>query len=276
MLAGLLKSLLRRQGATGRRDPTTHTASAADVQGAPPQLPDDPLLKRHLEVLFKSVTVGTRSFLELYFAALRESGTGVPRPKWYRRAQRAFHLARYFEHSLEVEGGRAECGVFSGFSALLLCKVEEALGRGAMGDFFLLDSFEGLSEIKRDDLLQQGEGAIGASRYSRGDMRVPFERVQAVFGDYRHVRILKGWIPQVFAGLPERPWSFVHVDVDLYEPTLASLEYFFPRLSKGGVIVNDDYATADFPGAGRAWDRFCTQRQVPFLVLDTGQAVLMR
>jgi hypothetical protein len=101
------------------------------------------------------------------------------------------------------------------------------------------------------------------------------ERVKSVFRDYPQVSISKGWIPQVFAGLTERKWSFVHIDVDLYEPTLGALEYFFPRLAKGGVIVNDDYASPDFPGGGRAWDGFCSDRHIPFVVLDTGQAVII-
>ncbi len=86
----------------------------------------------------------------------------------------------------------------------------------------------------------------------------------------------KGWIPAVFADLPETRWSFVHVDVDLYEPTYATLEYFYPRLVEGGVILCDDYGSAIFPGAQRAWHRFCDERDVRFVMLDTGQSVILK
>jgi O-methyltransferase len=80
----------------------------------------------------------------------------------------------------------------------------------------------------------------------------------------------------VFEQLPGRRWAFVHIDVDLYEPTLASLEYFHPLLCEGGVIVCDDYMAPLFPGAQRAWDRFCNSRGVPFIVPDTGQSVMLK
>ena len=77
------------------------------------------------------------------------------------------------------------------------------------------------------------------------------------------------------AGPPPRG-CFVHLDVDLYAPTLASLEYFVPRLVDGGVIICDDYGAPLFPGAHRAWDRFCARHDLPFVVLDTGQSVILK
>jgi hypothetical protein len=68
----------------------------------------------------------------------------------------------------------------------------------------------------------------------------------------------------------------VHLDVDLYEPTLACLEYFYSRLAAGGVIICDDYGAPLFPGARRAWDEFCARHDVPFIVLDTGQSVILK
>ncbi len=71
-------------------------------------------------------------------------------------------------------------------------------------------------------------------------------------------------------------WSFVHVDVDLYEPTLACLEYFVPRLAPGGVIINDDYGSQSFPGAGRAWDLYFEDFGLPAFALEGGQSVFIR
>jgi hypothetical protein len=277
LLINVLKSALgggRAQKANAGDRPRANRP--ASVRDALVRLANDPLPARHLEVLFDSVAIGNREFLELYIEALGESHTGVPATKWYRRAQRALHLVKYFEYSLGIEGARAECGVYSGFSALLLCKTAAAHHPGYAGEgFHLFDSFEGLSEIGREDRVIKPGGDAGSSPYSKGDMRVPVDFVRGVFRGFPLVSINPGWIPGVFAGIPDRRWSFVHIDVDLYEPTLASLEYFYPRLSKGGVIVNDDYASADFPGSGKAWDDFCADNHVPFLVLDTGQAAII-
>jgi hypothetical protein len=94
--------------------------------------------------------------------------------------------------------------------------------------------------------------------------------------DFPAAAIHQGWIPAVFGQLPETRWAFVHIDVDLHEPTRDCLEYFYPRLCDGGVIVCDDYVTPLFPGAQRAWDAFCEARDLPFLVLDTGQSAILK
>ena len=85
----------------------------------------------------------------------------------------------------------------------------------------------------------------------------------------------KGWIPEIFLSLPEDKWSYVHIDVDLYRPTLDSLEYFFPRMAAGGVIINDDYSSPLFPGGGSGWEEFFNKVKKPYIVLDTGQAVFI-
>lgn len=277
MLMKMLRSALRR--GPGKRCDAGNVQQAgrpAAARDALHHLLKDALAVRHLEVLFDGASIAGEDFLALYVEALGESHTGVPPAKWYRRAQRAYHLARYFEHALHIEGARAECGVFAGFSALLLCKTAAAHLPGyAGGDFHLFDSFEGLSEVRGEDLVADPAGGPGSSPYRKGDMSVPRDFVNGVFRAYPELSIHQGWIPEVFSGLAERRWSFVHIDVDLYDPTLASLEYFFPRLTKGGVIVNDDYASPDFPGGGSAWERFCTDNRVPFVVLDTGQAVII-
>jgi len=81
------------------------------------------------------------------------------------------------------------------------------------------------------------------------------------------VKPVKGWIPDSFgeehAG---RAYAFVHLDVDLYEPTKASLEFFYARMPQGGVIVVDDYASATFPGARLAVEEFLSDYQYAFFL----------
>ncbi len=44
----------------------------------------------------------------------------------------------------------------------------------------------------------------------------------------------------------------------------------------GGVIVCDDYGALLFPGARRAWYQYCEQNGLHFVVLDTGQSVILK
>jgi hypothetical protein len=102
------------------------------------------------------------------------------------------------------------------------------------------------------------------------------EAARAALRDFPGVAFYRGWIPGALAQLPEGRWSFVHVDVDLYDPTYACLEYFYPRLATGGVIICDDYGSAVFPGAWRAWSRYCDEHGLAYVALDTGQSVILK
>jgi O-methyltransferase len=52
--------------------------------------------------------------------------------------------------------------------------------------------------------------------------------------------------------LEESPYRLVHIDTDLYQPTIVCLDYFGQRISPGGVIVIDDYASKKCPGVPKA------------------------
>ena len=163
----------------------------------------------------------------------------------------------------------------------IFCAVNEPCGTDAVSRFCrravpFVDSFEGLSGPSAQDAI--GVTPDGQPLYpmGKGHFATPVEHVRGVLTEFPKTAVHQGWIPQVFSGLPEKMWSFVHIDVDLYEPTLACLEYFVPRLQPGGVIVNDDYASPLFPGGGKAWEDYSERHKFSFVALDTGQAVLIK
>ena len=224
-----------------------------------------------LRTLFAGCRIANREFLPLYFKAMQTTGTTIADWKIYRRALRAFVLAQYFQRSLAVEGAFAECGVFRGFSAYML----RTLMEGAPGEpkaFHLIDSFEGLSPPEEADKLLI-DGRLQDNIHKAGHFKVDLEKVYARFSGLEQVYWHKGWIPEVLAELPEQAWAFVHIDVDLYEPTKTALEYFLPRMSPGGIIVNDDFASPEFPGGGQGWRDVLEPQGLPYIALDSGQAV---
>ena len=233
----------------------------------------------HRSILYRDVAIGGTGLLDLYDACIRDSDTPVSPWKTFARIQGAANLARYFVHSLALDGARAECGIFQGFSALFVCRAAElATGRFDGADFHLIDSFEGFPEPRAEDFIpvRQGKATASAPAFKRGDAAVSFDQVRGVFREFPGVRIHRGFIPEILSQLPDARWAFVHIDVDLHEPTLASLEYFFPRMVKGGVIVCDDYGSKLFPGARKAWETYCESKKIAFVTLETGQSVLIK
>ena len=234
----------------------------------------------HLRIMFDDMRVGAEPLMAFTDACALDSDSLVPPLKALHRPLASYFLARYFLYSLDLTGARAECGVFNGMSALVMCRAAKTRVADYDGaNLHLIDSFQGLSRPGPEDHVQvqaAAAGAGGGSAYAEGALATSIHAVQEALRDFPRVAIHTGWIPEAFGELPDTKWAFVHLDVDLYAPTLASLEYFYPRLTQGGVIVCDDYSAPLFPGAHRAWDEFCAEHDLPYVVLDTGQSVIIK
>ena len=79
---------------------------------------------------------------------------------------------------------------------------------------------------------------------------------------FNFVKFYKGWIPERFKEVENKKFQFVNIDVDLYQPTYDSFEFFFPRLVEGGVIHCDDYNISQFPGCKDAVDEYLKDKKV--------------
>ena len=236
----------------------------------------------HVDILYQGVKIGDLDFLPLLRSCLQDTEIRVSALKCFNRPLKAYTVARYFQHVIDtVPGGPGgECGVFSGFVSLMLCRIAEASNPQFKGEnFHLIDSFEGLSPAKQEDAVARLNDATGKiiGVFSGGNFSMSLENVRRNVGThFPDAQFHKGWIPPILQQLPEQPWAFMHIDVDLYEPTKACLEYFYPRMLPGGIIVTDDYITPQYPGCRKAWSEFCAERELGFLVFDSGQALLVK
>jgi len=178
--------------------------------------------------------------------------------EWFKDADFNAYLAKFDEthglnsgrrwmvHQLlrmiaDVPGDTAECGVYKGATSYLICKANEQ-SPAAKRTHFVFDSFEGLSDPSELD----------GTHWHKGDLSVGEAVVMDNLREFRDVKLMKGWIPARFGEVADRRFAFVHVDVDLYEPTRDSIEFFYPRLNEGGILLIDDFGFASCPGATRA------------------------
>lgn len=65
-------------------------------------------------------------------------------------------------------------------------------------------------------------------------------------------------IPSYAENHPELKISLLHIDVDVYKPTIVILDYLFDRVVPGGLIIFDDYGTV--AGETKAVDEFFLNR----------------
>lgn len=177
-----------------------------------------------------------------------------------------FNIARGLRH---VQGDIVECGVFRAASAFLMLSASEGTGKNLHG----FDSFEGLSKPEETDTVTRGR----TFKWKENDLSVPENTASENLKKFEgHFSLYKGWIPQRFDEVEGKIFSLVHIDVDLFAPTLAALEYFWPRLSPGGMIVCDDYGFETCPGARKAMDDFFQKQGQSVIHLTTGQGLVIR
>jgi len=216
---------------------------------------------------------GSSEFDTVYLAGLLATRTS---PLPLRRRDRFKLLIGQFERILDLEGLVAECGCFLGLSSFMLCSTLKRHNPAFDGaGYQIYDSFQGLSDPQPQDTAppESGECAPSSANVRRGKFAASLEDVRRALAPFPRIEYFPGWIPVAFPATRQHRYRFVHVDVDLYEPTKQSFEYFWPRLAPRGVIVCDDY---NWPGAKRAVGEFCAAAGIPFAVTPSQQAFFSR
>lgn len=175
---------------------------------------------------------------------------------------RKWNVHQLLQLTAGVDGDFAEAGCYEGGTAFLLCQVARDDGRPV----HLFDSFEGLSS----------PGSGDGDHWSAGDLQTSRTVLEENLARFTDVRVYEGWIPDRFPEISERRFAFVHVDVDLEQPTRDSLEFFYPRMSAGGIIVLDDHGFETCPGARVAALEFCADKREPLVELASGQGLIVR
>lgn len=201
--------------------------------------------------------------------------TGMPAVPLKRR-DRFYSLVQLFRKTLELEGLVAECGCFRGLSSYLLCATFRDADPGFDGNGYrIFDSFEGLSAPRAEDRVEGAGPEVETLRQmtQQGYFSASLDWVKKSLQSFPGIQYYPGWIPQAFPDEPTARYRFVHVDVDVYQPTRDCFEYFYERLVPGGIIVSDDY---NWPGARKAIEEFCARTGAVFEVTPLSQAYIVR
>lgn len=192
-------------------------------------------------------------------------------PSQWRLHDRRFVMSSIAVATAGLPGDTAECGVFEGATSFQICKTREHRKDVTHHCF---DSFEGLSQPTAEDAVTDKRAYV----WKKSDLTSPLEKTKRNLERFASmVEYYPGWIPDRFPDVGDRQFSLVHIDVDLFEPTAASLDFFYPRLVPGGMIVCDDYGFTTCPGARKACDDFCARiPQKTVIHLTTGQGIIIK
>jgi len=169
----------------------------------------------------------------------------------------------------KVEGDLAEFGVYKGATAKLICQVKGSK------KLYLFDTFEGMPNRKISNL----------DRWRPNTHKdTDFASVRKYLSMYDRVVFVPGEFPESIknnSDLKDVRYSFVNLDVDLYESTLSGLKYFFPKLNKGGRLVSHNYNLkysdgGDTPGVKQAFDDYFLDRKHLVIEIAETQCLVIK
>lgn len=167
-----------------------------------------------------------------------------------------------------VAGHFAELGVHKGHSAKLLAEV--LAQHGAERHIYLFDTFEGFD-------VRDLRGVDATVPRLFGDTSL--ETVREMVGHPELCKFYPGYFPKSAESIPtQAAFAFVHLDCDLYQPMAAALAFFYPRLSKGAVLMIHDYSSGHWPGVADAVSEFLEDKpeRVVLMPDKSGTAVLRK
>jgi hypothetical protein len=166
------------------------------------------------------------------------------------------YVSRRFESVKDMEGAIVECGVGYGrtmlyFSYLISQSKKERVIWG-------FDSFAGFPDpTKNDDSLRKPKkGDWGDTSIKRILSQINRAGIPTDFTS-KHIKLIPGFFPSTFSHYDKGPIAILHADVDLYQSYVDVLDFFYPYVQKGGVIMFDEYKEEKWPGATEAIDEFC-------------------
>lgn len=174
----------------------------------------------------------------------------------------AYQIYMAVKNTQKVRGDIAEVGVYQGGSATIIC---EAKGEKKL---HLFDTFAGLPEITKKDNPQQ---------FAAGQFLAGLSQVKQGLKKYEGVHFYPGLFPTTAAPIKNKKFSFVNLDVDLYKSTRDCLEFFYPRLSKGGILISHDYGGGiTARGVRQAVDGFFKDKPEPVIELSGSQCLIVK
>lgn len=174
----------------------------------------------------------------------------------------------------KIPGDFVECGVFKGDMSWFVTECADAFGTGRK--MYLIDSFDGFDK----SLTSAEDFPRDPGFFERADeiykREGHFERVHQRFSEKPYVEVIKGYVPDVLDRLDIPELAFLHIDLNSAAAEIGALEYFYPRLVPGGVIVLDDYGWNMFHKQLEAEKAFFDERGIQVLELPTGQGLVIK
>jgi len=180
---------------------------------------------------------------------------------------RMWLLTRCARQCSHKPGAFTEFGVYRAGCAFMILATDSI---APAQQFFLFDTFAGIPHTNLTE--NEREHGFGG-RLADTSAEYVAQKLQA-WRD--HIRLVKGDVFETLKETETGPIAFSHIDLNASAPTAAALEYVYPRLVSGGMIVFDDYGFAGYEDQRREIDRFFAEKPENVIATPIGPALVVK
>ncbi|MEK9175088.1 MAG: TylF/MycF/NovP-related O-methyltransferase [Patescibacteria group bacterium] len=176
--------------------------------------------------------------------------------------RRCFMLYQFVHYAISLDGEIAEIGVYNGGTAKLISNILKRTQK----KLYIFDTFSGMPKTDEQKDL-----------HHEGDFKdTSFAAVSEYLKDTHNVVVTQGFFPESGNIISNTLFSLVHIDVDIYRSVLDVASFFYTRMTRGGIMIFDDYGFISCPGAKQAVDEFFASRLETPIYLPTGQCLVIK
>lgn len=179
------------------------------------------------------------------------------------RLSKVFAHYELFKMIKDLPGSIIECGVYKGASFVRFAGLRNLFENSFSRKLIGFDVFGKFPETKYEKDKKYRKNLVEVS----GEQSISKEQLLKVLknkGADKNIELIKGnivkTVPEYLEKNPHLKISLLNLDTDIYEPSVVILEYFWPRIVKGGVLILDDYGV--FPGETEAVDEYFKDKNV--------------
>jgi hypothetical protein len=177
------------------------------------------------------------------------------------------HYTASLAFSQTVNRNIVECGTCDGLTIFFAIN---KLKKDKSFKAFLYDAWD---EMKEEYLTTPREKK-NKGNYAYLDIEVTKKNLKN-FRD--NIIFNQGYIPEIFSkGTNPDKICWLHIDLNSSKPTKESLDFFYPLLEVGGVILFDDYSWSGFVDTRKVIDDFFLDKKGEFFHVPTGQSFFIK
>jgi O-methyltransferase len=200
--------------------------------------------------------------------------------------ERQYNLYKACQYIVKnnIPGVFVECGVWAGGSTMTAAETLKLMGDTSR-HLYLYDTFGGMSEPTEEDIDNRTKRHVREKWEKNQEdgfnnwCYIPLEEVQDNLSKTgypsENIHYVKGDILQTIPQTMPEQIAILRLDTDWYASTKHELEYLYPLLTPGGILIIDDYGTYD--GARKAVDEYFAQMpNAPFMsrIDNTGRILV--